>query len=286
MAQIGIAERALSGIHTLLLASFMLAGHAQAEATITWGMLNISPLWISYGPDKGQGIQDQLIHFLETRMPGYEHREVAAPIARVSAEMQNGYHWCTQFIQLPERDDWAYFSLPALIVLPNRIVIRKEQRDRFEQYGTPLELETLLADRSLRLSLERRRSYGPLIDPLLHRQASTSSHISTDQAIKMLLANRFDYLIESPIVASYTAKQLGKLENVVMLPIRGGELPYLVRVACPKNAWGKHVIEEIDAILRVERARPEYREIMERWHGDNDVREIRSNYDILSVKEK
>jgi uncharacterized protein (TIGR02285 family) len=284
VTRIESARHNLLGVAWPVFLLLALAGGAQAKDTIKWAMLNIPPLWISEGPDKGLGIQDQLTHFLESRLSGYDHEEVAAPIARVTAEMQAGQHWCTQFIRKPEREKWAYFSIPALMVLPNGIVVRKNELGRFERFGSPLLLQSLLADHSLRFSVENQRAYGPLIDALLKKQPPTLEHSDTTLAINMLLAKRIDYLIESPVVAAYSAKQLEQQSSLVTLPIKEGGLPYLVRVACPKNAWGKHVIEEVDAILRVERAKPEFRQMMERWHDENGLHEIRRNYAPLFLK--
>lgn len=281
MVQIRALRRATLNIVWLMLVFIMPIDSALGNETITWGMLNIPPLWIRDGKDKGQGLQDQFTYFLESHLTGYEHHEVAAPIARVSAMIQIGDHWCTQLIRKPEREEWAYFSMPMLIVLPNEIVIRKDQRVQFERFGNPIVLESLLADRSLHLSTELRRSYGTEIDGLLKNRSLVPSHSNTRQAMAMLLANRFDYMIESPIVASYTAKQLEGQEKVIMLPIRESGRPYLISVACPKNDWGKRVIENVNAILLAERMKPEYREMMEKWYDEDGVREIRRRYDIL-----
>lgn len=258
-----------------------LACAAQAGETITWAMFNIPPLAIGSGPTKGQGIQDRVIRHLAEHLPAYEHQEVVAPIARASAEMQLGHHWCALFLRKPEREAWAEFSLPALMALPNWVVIRRTQLSRFQTFGTPLSLETLLADPSLRISVERERAYGSQIDPLLKPLTRLSLHLDTPQAVKMLLAERFDYFLESPAVAQYTARTLDLPDALIALPTNESGTPYLVRVACAKNAWGQQVIDEVNAVLRAERPKATYRRLMERWLDPAGVAEIRRHYDTL-----
>lgn len=267
-----------------LLAIWLLPGAATAKETITWGYSHSPPNRFAEGSYRGQGLHDQVRHFLQQQLSAYDHKEVVAPFARSMEEIKSGHPWCyLNATKNAEREKWAYFSLPALINLPYRVIIRKDEQARFDQFGA-LSLKTLLADRKLRTSLYRGATYGPIIDPLLQQRPPEQRHADTDQAIRMLLNDRIDYLIEFSITAFYLAKEQGQPGALLALPFKESGEPDITRVMCPNNAWGKKVIDQIDALLRVERPKLAYRKQLETWQGEEGTREIRRLYDDVFLR--
>jgi uncharacterized protein (TIGR02285 family) len=262
----------------------LLASGAHAKEKITWGVPQAAPNQIVDGPDKGQGIRDQIQQLLQERLVGYEHQTIVATFPRIQSEMKKGDLWC--FVgspRSPALEEFAVFSMPAQISLPRRIIVRKKDLARFEP-AAGLSLEALLADRSLQTSFGRGVAFGPRIDALLSK-FQPHVHADDTEALRMLLAGRIDYLYVFPIFATYAARQLGRDAELAALPFSEMTDAVLGRVMCANSDAGRQVIRDVDAILREERPKARYRRIMESWQDEDGVREIRRQYDKLLLVE-
>lgn len=280
--------RRLAGIVVATMIACVAEAAAEAKDTITWRVTDFPPYMIVAGPDRQHGLHDQIQQFLQARLLEYQHEQIVATFPRLIEEIKNGKHWCyVNGTKNDERQDWAYFSLPTIINLPYRIIVHKDQRAKFQRFGIPLSLETLLADRSLHTVEVRGQSFNPAIDALLRRlppAQSPSFAGHTMQMYKMLLYGRIDYLIGLPLAAFYSAKQLGYKDSLAALRFQEAGEEDITRVMCPKNEWGKSVIEQINVILRRERPKPEYRRLMEAWQDEDGVREVRRLYDSVFLQ--
>ena len=78
----------------------------------------------------------------------------------------------------------------------------------------------------------------------------------------------------------YSAKQLGHEGELVGLPFAEMTDAVLGRVMCPNSEVGRQVIRDVDGILKEERPKARYRQIMESWQDEDGVREIRRLYDV------
>ncbi|NRF66301.1 TIGR02285 family protein [Aquincola sp. S2] len=267
----------------LALAGVAGSGAVQARDVITWGWIDNAPGSMPTGADRNQGIEDRIRQLLKERLTQYDHEEVQAPIPRVMNEIRSGNRWCaTGFVKTAERETFATFSLPASFWLPPQLVVRKPRRAEFEALGE-LSLERLLANPALRTGVVRGRAYSPVIDGLLQKHPPAQVHSDYVDGLKMLLADRLDYVIELPIRAAYFGKRLGG-DELVGLPFKEMSNHITTHVLCAKNEWGARVIGEIDAVLRAERATPRYRQAVEQWSDADGVRQIRRLYDAILVK--
>ncbi len=249
------------------------------EEEITWPVYNAAPYSITEGADADQGIFDAVRQLLDAKLTAYRHRTIGAPFPRILSAVKDGKPWCfIGGVKTPEREAFATFSLPIAVFYPMAIIIHRPRGDRFSAFG-PLSLETLLQDHSLRTSFLRNRALAPGIDALLRTYPPSQFFSDFNEAFKMLLADRLDYLVDFSLIGAYSARQLGQDGALMSLPFK--ERPDVVynRVMCPKTAWGRSVIDAIDAILRVERPTPAYRSIVERWSSPEDVAAIRAFYD-------
>jgi uncharacterized protein (TIGR02285 family) len=257
---------------------------ARAKDKITWGWIDNAPGSIPTGPDRNRGIEDQIRALLKERLTDYEHEEVQAPIPRVVSEIKAGNHWCsTGFVKTAERETFAQFSVPASFWLPPRIIVQRERRGEFEGAGE-LSLEQLLANRALRTGVVRGRAYSTTIDALLQRTPPAEFHSDYVDGLKMLLADRLDYVIELPIRATYYTRRLGNEGKLVGLPFKEMSNHITTHVMCPKNEWGLRVISAIDNVLRAERPSARYRQAVEQWSDEDSVRQIRKIYDAVLLK--
>jgi len=273
----------MAGLPTRLLCAALLlalsAAPAWAGDKISWGWADSAPFMIPEGPDRDQGIYDQIRALLKKRLPQYEHEEVAAPIPRILKEIKAESHWCWLAARkTPEREAFAYFSLPAALVMPPRIIIRKDHRKAYEGMGE-LSLKTLLEQHPERASFMRERSYSPEVDALLLQNPPGHLHSTRHVAVQLILAERIDYLLEYPAMAFYLAKRSGHEGALMALPFKEMSSHSLDRVMCPKTEWGRQVIAAVDAVLLAERPTPAYRRMLESWHDDEGVQRIRQLYD-------
>ncbi|MED5621915.1 ABC transporter substrate-binding protein [Ideonella sp. BN130291] len=271
-------RRLLRCVAVALCMAAALANSALAKDRITWGVPHAAPNQIVDGPDKGQGIRDQIQLLLQERLVRFDHQTVVATFPRIQNEMRKGDLWC--FVGSPRSaalEEFAVFSIPAQLSLPRRIIVRKKDLPRFSAFGE-LSLDALLANGSMQTSFGRGVAFGPAIEALLARY-QPPSHADDTDALRMLLAGRIDYLYVYPVFATYTARKLGHDGELVGLPFAEMTEAVLGRVMCADTAPGRQVIGDVNAILREERPKARYRKIMELWQDDEGVREIRRLYD-------
>jgi polar amino acid transport system substrate-binding protein len=257
---------------------FPIATSALAKEKITWGVPRAAPNHIADGPDKGRGIRDQIQLLLQERLVNFEHQTVVATFPRIQNEMKSGDLWC--FVgspRSPALEEFATFSMPAQISLPRLIIVKKKDVAKFERFGA-LSMEALLVDGSMQTSFGRSVAFGPKIDALLTKY-QPHFHADDTDALRMLLAGRIDYLYVFPVFAMYTAKELGHEAELVGLPFAEMTDAVLGRVMCPNSERGRQVIREVNNILKEERPKARYRQIMESWQDQEGVREIRRLYD-------
>jgi uncharacterized protein (TIGR02285 family) len=271
----------ISSLITILLSAVACA----QDAAPVWAVYDAPPFMIADGPDRNTGIFDRIRTLLDNRLSGAPARTLRAPFPRVLASLADGIDVCfIGGVKTPDREAFAVFSLPVTMFYPLRIVVHASERERFA-VRAPLSLPTLLADRGLRTSVLRSRSLGSRIDVLLAQAASPHVHAEFDEAFRMLLAKRLDYLVEYPVIAGYGARKLGQADAFVSLPFAEAPEPVLARVMCPKTEWGRRLVARIDAVLRDERQGPAYRQIVEAWADPSDLPTIRSAYDALLTSE-
>jgi uncharacterized protein (TIGR02285 family) len=136
----------------------------------------------------------------------------------------------------------------------------------------------------LTLSIEAQRSYGEFIDKILDRyrkRSYISARYGTDSKghIRMLLADRFDYLIECPPVFLYALRENHTtMENLCSFEIAESRTFQPASIGCSKTASGKAIIDRINAILREERKSDTFRQNIERWLDTDTLPAFREAY--------
>lgn len=259
-----------------------LGSSALAADQIVWGKYNVPPYMIRSGEWAHQGIFDQALDVLKTQLPQYQHVELEAPFPRIISEIKKGSHWCYNgTLKTPEREAYGYFSLPTSIFLPLRIIVR---RDRLNQFKGRQSLQALLQNPQFITSVMRDRSYSPTVDRLLTAYPPKEYYSEQVEAIGMLLAGRLDYMIELPLLASDQARVMGHPGELVAIPMQEADEVVFNRVMCPKNEWGRKVVEQVNKVLIAHRGKPYYRHIVEKWHDPESVAEIRKIYDGVFLK--
>lgn len=256
--------------------------NAVAGDQISWGKYNVPPYMIRDGERAHQGVFDLALDVLKEGLPQYDHVEIAAPFPRIYSEIKKGNHWCFNgALKTPQRESEGYFSLPSSIFLPLRIIVRRDRMAQFE--GRPA-LEALLQNSRLITSVMRERSYSPTVDRLLKTYPPRENYSEQVEAVGMLLAGRIDYMVELPLLALDQARVMGHEGELVALPMREGDEVVFNRVMCPRNEWGRQVVEAVNRVLLEQRSKPAYRRLVEKWHDPQSVAEIRAVYDKVFLK--
>ena len=251
-----------------------LGAAAHGQDLMTWGLVNFDP--------NNTSRSDLARQLMQEKLGAYTHTTVVAPIPRIVSEIRSGAHWCwAGAIRTEEREGFASLSVPFMVTLPQRIIVRKESRARFP---APLSLESLLQDRTLRTGIARSRSYSPAIDALFQRHAPSLYTSGMAEAIQMLLADRLDYVVEDAGVAMAHARQQGREDELLVLPFKEMAPQVLGHVMCPGNDWGRKAIADINAVLLRERPTARYRAIVETYHTEDDKRTLRLQYDEVFLK--
>lgn len=266
-----------------------------ARDSLTWMEVSMPPHFIHNGALQNQGYGDIVSKLLRQRLPEYDHYQMTTNVVRHFDKFKRGEKICAiGLYQTPERERFLHFSIPCLLTMPPALIIRK---DRLKQWGleTVISLDQLLDNPDFRLGMSKDRSYGQRLDAILSRHVRrTNLVVFSGQEIgenyfKMLLLDRLDGLIGLPDEAMYRAEQMGIRDQLTTLIFEENQRNYegwLCAVACPKNEWGKEIIEKINPILIELRPTERYRRAYERWLDSNSMPSYRKVYDEIFLTTK
>jgi len=273
----------------LLLALLLLAVPAptRAKDSVTWMEADMPPFLIQNGPKKEQGYGDLVTHIVQENLTDYAHEEMVTNITRHFHKFKQGEKVCSVGLyRTPEREAFMYFSLPSFLTLPAVIIVRKEALSQFGNQTT-VRLADVLQNKNMTIGLSKDRSYGANTDAILNHHRGDGNLVETAgqelslNLFKMLMKGRIDGIVGLPEEALYQAEQLGIRDQLMTLTIEEnlyGYESWLSSVGCSKNAWGKAIIDKIDAILIKQRPTERYRAAYERWLDPNAIEKYRRVY--------
>ncbi len=270
---------------------------AQEKETITWGVMDIPPSHIVTGPNAGTGPADQLMQLMQDRLPQYDHQiEVIPNGARLAQSVDAGTRVCTSIgwyfpLGHPARDKLEH-SMPTGLFFASHVVVRRSDRHLF---GETVSFRELLHNQDLIFGHCAGCSYPPQLEEILSaylgvefflalspkRQmdlflSKSNIYVRTGEdmvagLLKMLVTGRIDYLATPPFITTYLTKQGMDIAMIPIAELR--ETPAsMFAFICSPTEEGRQVIEEINAILRIERNTAEYRAMME-WLVEPKERE-------------
>lgn len=259
----------------------------QAKDSITWMEAVAPPFFIHEGELKGQGYEDIITNLLAENLPHYDHKHMIANISRHYQQWKQGEKSCSlAMFKTPERQEFAYFSIPSVFSLPTVLIVRKDRLDAFGG-NKIVNLGQLLQRRNITIGRSNNRSYGLLVDNVLKQYGNQNNIFSFEGSelslnlFKMLTAGRIDALIGLPEEAMYLAETLGFKNQIMTLNIAENQNNHeasLTYVACSKTEWGKKTIETINAVLLEQRPTERYRAAYERWLDPSSIDNYRQLY--------
>ena len=254
----------------LLLSSFQLPAGAEEPETITWLVLDLPPLFITKGPDAGNGIADRIQKMIIKGLKGRHCETRVANASRIAKELNQDSKVCFagEFYGNP-----AFLtSIPTIVLPPHNLIVLKENAHLFGD-GDRVSLRTLLQNEKLIFGTAENRLYGPELDAVLKEYAGAkniyarSGKDTLEGLLGMLDKKRVHYIIEYPVSIRYAAEKAGIWERLAIIPIEenAGALPVRGAVRCPDTPWGHRLIKEINEVLLKIRPTAEYRKIIKDW---------------------
>lgn len=255
--------RATRGLrHLILLCGLLpalLLQPVSAKERIFWLVRDLPPFTIFAGPEKGQGVIDQLLPLLIGQMPEYDHSIVRVNRARGIQMLQdrNSFTCDPTLLWTPERAVYVRFSMPSLGVLSGGLVLRKENQALAVPYldGQQVDLHGLLSNGSLKLGIVAERSYGTQIDAILRQLPDSvlSRHYGNDATANLLQMQQLGRLRMVlgywPEVRYLIQQQGGVLADYQFHPVQGVERYQFLHVGCTDSPLGREAIAHIDRLL-------------------------------------
>ncbi|GLO52282.1 hypothetical protein PPUN110474_36830 [Pseudomonas putida] len=232
---------------------------ASAKERIFWLVRDLPPFTILEGPEKGQGVIDQLLPLLIRQMPEYDHSIVRVNRARGIQMLQdlNSFTCDPTLLWTPERAEYVRFSMPSLGVLSGGLVLRKDSEALVAPYldGQEVDLHGLLSKAPLKLGVVAERSYGTQIDAILRQLPDTafSRHYGNDATANLLQMQQLGRLRMVlgywPEVRYLVEQQGGALADYRFHPVQGVNRYQFLHVGCSNSKLGREAIAHIDQLL-------------------------------------
>ncbi|MFK0345325.1 TIGR02285 family protein [Pseudomonas asiatica] len=232
---------------------------ASAKERIFWLVRDLPPFTILEGPEKDQGVIDQLLPLLIRQMPEYDHSIVRVNRARGIQMLQdlNSFTCDPTLLWTPERAEYVRFSLPSLGVLSGGLVLRKDSEALVAPYlhGQEVDLHGLLSKAPLKLGVVAERSYGTQIDAILRQlpDSAFSRHYGNDATANLLQMQQLGRLRMVlgywPEVRYLVEQQGGALADYRFHPVQGVNRYQFLHVGCSNSELGREAIAHIDQLL-------------------------------------
>lgn len=273
--------RALMGSIAFLGLSLPTLAHEHRDKPIIrWYYQSFPPVHITDGPRAGQGFADKALSYLHAQMPDYNHLKVFSSLSRVHGELKARKNAChLGLFKTPEREEYAYFSDPVIEVLPNRVVLLKENLPKFEPILNPareVELDRLFAARDLMFGVEVDRVYSPRINAYLDSRTKAEGKVElpNPRFAALLLHGRIDYGFAFAFEATYRFNILDRGDEFTTLPIAGEPDLLMNYVGCSKTEFGAQVIADVNRLAG--NLKEAHRTFYEEWLDDRAIQDFRA----------
>jgi uncharacterized protein (TIGR02285 family) len=232
---------------------------AQPKENLLWLKRDLPPLFIFDGPQKSQGVIDQLLRQLIAGMPQYQHSVMKVNRARGLQMLHEPALTCDAALNWSkEREGWIAFSVPVFRAMSNGLAVRRIDREVLTPFITngEVDLAALLATGNVTMGIVAERNYGEFLDVLI-KQAPPKAltlHYGNDalgSLLQMQRLGRLRLLLGYRPEIRYQAQQQGIGEDELQFyPIRGTGKYLSGYIGCTDTPKGRQAIIEINELLR------------------------------------
>lgn len=232
---------------------------SHAQATLTWLLRDLPPVAIFEGPQKGQGVLDQLLPILSERLPEYRHTVMHVNRARGIQMLRAASLTCDPaLLWTPERATYVVFSAQTFVVASNGVTLRRSQYKEMAPFIAEgqFDLQAFLESHTARIGATAERSYGPVIDEQLkgvdsHILALHYGNDALGSLLQMQRLGRLEAVLGYWPEIRYHATQQGIAPHDLMFyPIKGSAPYQRTHIGCSDTPQGRQAIARIDQVLR------------------------------------
>lgn len=225
---------------------------------LTWLMRDLPPLTVFEGPQKGQGVIDQLMPLLIASLPEYEHVVVKVNRARAMQMLQDPTLTCDPaLVWNPSRAQSIAYSAPVMGLHSNGLVIRQSDEPKIAPYVTDqsVDLKRLLNAQGVRLGVVAKRSYGMWIDEQLAHSEDRQLFVhhgndALGSLLQMQHAGRLEGVLGYwPEIQSKARQQGLPFEALLFYRILGAPTYQPIYIGCSDTPAGHEALGRINRAL-------------------------------------
>lgn len=226
-----------------------------AKETIVWNTVEFPPSLITKGENKDQGYSDKARILVSKTVTEYKHKLKYVNSARAISNIKEKSNHCFSGLNKnPTREKFIEFSDFFMLSLPNEIVIKKNNYNKFLKFidsNGLINFEKLLTNQDFNFAYTKNRSYNPYIDEIIEKNRNKKNILYrpasdlTNGFLNMLRENRADYIIEYPTMVAYHSSN-----EFITIPIKNANTPFPVYIGCSKTNTGKKIIQRINTVIK------------------------------------
>ena len=226
---------------------------------VHWNTVSFPPAFIIEGAYENQGYYDTMRNTIINNTTELKHLVEIGNVKLAMINIKRLDNACASgLLKNEERKEFIYFSKPALYTLPNELIIKKSNEEKFKPYLTSkreIDLEKILKDDKFRFGYVDKRVYHKNIDTLLEKYKLNKTSMArkakdiTKGLLKMLALNRIDYIIEYPTMVEYIKKSENIKDEFIQYPIKDANNLIASYIGCSKTPNGKKLIKKINSII-------------------------------------
>lgn len=264
---------------------------AQDKGVISWQTYHRPPGIILTGEGQGTGSIQQTLKLVIDKLPDYDHQMPLTTLARSLEDIKQGKKVChPALFKTAERERFMYFSQNSLMNPTNRVIAHGNKIAHLAD-GDTVDLVKVLREPRLTFALIKGRSFTQPIDAILAQHLDKSavvdlSNTNLSMLFQMIEMGRIDVTIAYPYeVQYYLQKTLKTVGNVKIYKIADMPTYGLGSIACPKNEWGKKIIEKVDLALAELKPTPAYKNAIKGlWQDSGSASEFDTLYNNVFLK--
>jgi len=267
----------------LLLLLCLFPKNLLSKETISWYHPILPPFNIVEGKYKEKGIVDLFNKKIFLHLKDYAHKTIIATPRRIIKSITEQEQVCSSALLMNDsRKKIMQYSIPYILVHPNRIIIKKDALYKFEPYKTAkgtYKFSDILKNQSLFFGYSHGRSFSKDIDKTIKKLATKKNSIGVGQhaalkgLLKMLHKGRIDYTLGYSYELSYLEKEFKLNSSFTSLPIYNSNSLIPIYAACPNNEWGKTIITKLNKFFRSTRTTKEHYKSYLQWMETQNINE-------------
>lgn len=244
-----------------------------SEHEINWSSSISPPFHIVDGPLAQQGLCDVLVDSFQRSLPETQHHVDYLPASRIDAIWTDDKDLCFPCMIHRTNDPSSsiIFSEPTHQYPSHGIITRPELADELvKKYGSPIDLELLLADKQYLFVQPAARRYGKLQYLIEQYLDDSSLHVELTSVqantamLAMILHERADFTIDYPMLKTFYEKtEQGKLAFLPISQLADEQI--IGAVACTRTDLGIESIRRINSAIPKVKADPAFQHALKQW---------------------